>query len=61
MDLLLKKLDAEKESEKKWVQFLSKIMNKFPRWLFIAMEIYIAISFLNFSEKVNLILKSIFL
>ena len=63
VNILLKKLDSlkEKESEKKWINFLSKIMNKFPRWLFIAMEIYIAISFLNFSEKVNLILKSIFL
>ena len=39
VDLLLKKLDAEKESEKKWVQFLSKIMNKFPRWIFIVIEI----------------------
>ena len=63
VNILLKKLDSlkEKESEKKWINFLSKIMNKFPRWLFIAMEIYIAISFLKFSEKVSLILKSIFL
>lgn len=63
IDLLLKKLDLlnGKESEKKWVQFLSKIMNKFPKWLFVAMEIYIAISFLNFSEKISLVLKSIFL
>ena len=63
INLLLKKLDNldEKESEKKWVQFLSKVMNKFPKWLFVAMEIYIAISFLTFSDKVKLILKSVFL
>ncbi len=63
VNLLLKKLDSFnwKESEKKWVQFLSKIMNKFPRWIFIVIEIYVAISFLNFSDKVNLLLKSIFL
>ena len=57
VDLLLKKLDSEKESEKKWIQFLSKIMNKFPRWIFIVIEIYIAISFLTFSPKIDLILK----
>ena len=61
VDLLLKKLDLEKESGKKWVQFLSKVMNKFPKWLFVAMEIYIAISFLTFSPKVKLVLKWIFL
>jgi len=61
IDLLLKKLDLEKESDKKWVQFLSKIMNKFPRWLFVAMEIYIAICFLTFPPKITLILKWIFL
>ena len=61
VDLFLKKLDLEKESEKKWIQFLSKIMNKFPKRLFIAMEIYVAISFLTFSDKFRLILKSIFL
>ena len=40
VDLFLKKLDSlEKEdSEKKWIQYLSKIMNKFPKWLFVAME-----------------------
>ena len=57
VDLFLKKLDAEKESEKKWINFLSKIMNKFPKWLFVAMEIYVAISFLTFSPKVDLVLK----
>lgn len=63
VNILLKKLNSlsEKESEKKWIQFLSKIMNNFPRWLFVAMEIYIAISFLTFSDKVSLVLKSIFL
>ena len=61
VDFLLKKLDSEKESEKKWVQYLSKIMNKFPKWLFVAIEIYIALSFLTFSEKVSLVLKAIFL
>lgn len=63
VNILLKKLDSlnEKESDKKWIQFLSKIMNKFPKWLFVAMEIYIAISFLKFSNKVSLVLKSIFL
>ena len=62
VDLFLKKLDSldKEESEKKWIQYLSKIMNKFPKWLFVAMEIYIAISFLKFSDKVNLILKSDF-
>jgi len=60
VDLFLKKLDAEKESEKKWINFLSKIMNKFPKWLFVAMEIYVAISFLTFSPKVDLVLKWIF-
>ena len=61
VNILLKKLDQVKESDKKWIQYLSKIMNKFPKWLFIAIEIYISISFLTFSDKVNLILKSIFL
>ena len=60
IDLLLKKLDSKKESEKKLIQFLSKIMNKFPKWIFILMEIFISVSFLNFSDKVSLILKSIF-
>ena len=36
-------------------------MNKFPRWIFIVFEIYIAISFLTFPPKIALILKSIFL
>ena len=63
VDLFLKKLDSldKEESEKKWIQYLSKIMNKFPRWIFIVFEIYVAISFLTFSPKVSLILKSIFL
>jgi len=57
VDLLLKKLNTEKESEKKWIQFLSKIMNNFPKWIFIVIEIYVAISFLTFSPKVDLVLK----
>jgi len=63
VNLFLKKLDSLKkeESEKKWIQYLSKIMNKFPRWLFVAMEIYVAISFLSFSDKVKYILKAVFL
>ena len=61
VDLFLKKLDAEKESEKKWIQYLSKIMNKFPKWLFVAMEIYVAISFLFFPDNVKYILKAVFL
>jgi hypothetical protein len=61
VDFLLKKLDSEKESEKKWIQYLGKIMNKFPKWLFVAMEIYVAISFLKFSDNVRLVLKSVFL
>ena len=61
VDLFLKKLDAEKESEKKWIQYLSKIMNKFPKWLFVAMEIYVAISFLSFPDNVKYILKAVFL
>ena len=61
VNFLLKKLDSEKESEKKWVQYVGKIMNKFPKWLFVAMEIYVAISFLKFSDRINLVLKSIFL
>ena len=60
VDLLLKKLDLEKESDKKWIQFLSKIMNNFPKWIFIVIEIYVAISFLTFSPKVDLVLKWIF-
>ena len=61
INVLLKKLDSEKESEKLWIKYLSKIMNKFPKWLFVAMEIYIAISFLTFPDKINLVLKAIFL
>ena len=63
VDFLLKKLDSldKEESEKKWVKFLSKIMNKFPRWIFIVIEIYIAISFLTFSDEIKFILKAVFL
>ena len=63
INLLLKKLDSLKnnESEKKWIKFLSKIMNKFPRWIIVVMEIYVSISFLKFSDNIELILKSIFL
>ena len=63
VDLFLKKLDSldKEESEKKWINFLSKIMNKFPRWLFVAMEIYVAISFLTFPDNVKYILKAVFL
>jgi hypothetical protein len=63
IDLLLKKLDSldKEESEKKWVKFMSKIMNKFPKWLFVAMEIYVAISFLSFPENIKYILKAVFL
>ena len=63
IDFLLKKLDSFnwEKSDKKWVNYLNKIMNKIPRWIFIAIEIYIALSFLTFSNSVKLILKSIFL
>ena len=63
INLLLKKLDSlsKEESEKKWVNFLSKIMNKFPKWIFVVIEAYIATSFLTFPPKVDLVLKWIFL
>ena len=63
VNLFLKKLDSleKEESEKKWINFLSKIMNKFPKWLFVAMEIYVAISFLFFPDNVKYILKAVFL
>ena len=63
IDLLLKKLDSldKEESEKKWVKFLSKIMNKFPRWIFIVIEVYIAISFLTFPDNIRAIIKAAFL
>lgn len=63
INVLLKKLDSlnKEESEKKWVNFLSKIMNNFPRWIFIVIEIYVSISILSFSDKIELVLKSIFL
>lgn len=63
VDLLLKKLDSldKEESEKKWIKYLSKVMNKFPKRIFIVIEIYIAISFLSFPDNIRLILKAIFL
>ena len=63
VNLFLKKLDSleKEESEKKWINFLSKIMNKFPKWLFVTMEIYVAISFLTFPDNVKYILKAVFL
>ena len=63
IDFLLKKLDSfnEKESDKKWINYLSKIMNKIPKWIFVIIEIYIAISFLTLSSQARVILKSIFL
>ena len=63
INFLLKRLDKIKEnkSDKKWLNYISSVFYKIPKWLFIAIEIYIAISFLKFSEPVNLVLKSIFL
>ena len=63
INVLLKKLDSlnKEESEKKWVNYLSKIMNNFPRWIFVMIEIYVSISILSFSDKIELVLKSIFL
>ena len=63
VNLLLKRLDKIKEnkSDKKWLNYISSVFYKIPKWLFVAIEIYIAISFLKFSEPVNLVLKSIFL
>ena len=63
VNLFLKKLDSleKEESEKKWINFLSKIMNKFPKWLFVTMEIYVAISFLTFPDNVKYILNAVFL
>ena len=60
---LLKRLDKIKEnkSDKKWLNYISSVFYKIPKWLFIAIELYIAISFLKFSDTVNLVLKSIFL
>ena len=60
---LLKRLDKIKEekSDKKWLNYISSVFYKIPKWLFITIEIYIAISFLKFSEPVQLVLKSIFL
>ena len=59
VDILLKKLEwlKNKQSEKFWVVYLSKIMDKFPKWIIIVMEIYISISFLKFSDKIELIIK----
>ena len=63
VNFLLKRLDKinENKSDKKWLNYISSVFYKIPKWLFIAIEIYIAISFLKFSEQVNLVLKSIFL
>ena len=63
INFLLKRLDKIKEnkSDKKWLNYISSVFYKIPKWLFIAIEIYIAISLLKFSEPVNLVLKSIFL
>ena len=63
VDILLKKLEwlKNKQSEKFWVVYLSKMMNNFPKWLFVSMEIYVAISFLSFPDNVKYILKAVFL
>ena len=63
VNFLLKRLDKIKEnkSDKKWLNYISSVFYKIPKWLFVAIEIYIAISFLKFSDPVNLVLKSIFL
>ena len=63
VNFLLKRLNKIKEnkSDKKWLNYISSVFYKIPKWLFIAIELYIAISFLKFSEQVNLVLKSIFL
>ena len=52
---------VENKSDKKWLNYISSVFYKIPKWLFIAIELYIAISFLKFSDTVNLVLKSIFL
>lgn len=63
VNFLLKRLDIIKEnkSDKKWLNYISSVFYKIPKWLFVAIELYIAISFLKFSEPVNLVLKSVFL
>ena len=63
VNFLLKRLDKikEKKSDSKWLNYISSVFYKIPKWLFIAIEIYIAISFLKFSDPVTLVLKSIFL
>ena len=63
INFLLKRLDKIKEnkSDKKRLNYISSVFYKIPKWLFIAIEIYIAISFLKFSEPIQLVLKSIFL
>ena len=60
---LLNKLDKikEKKSDKKRLNYISSVLYKIPKWLIIAIEIYISISILTFSEPVKLVLKSIFL
>ena len=63
INFLLKKFTkiVEKKSDKKWLNYVSSVLYKIPKWLFVAIEIYIAISFLEFSDDVELVLKSIFL
>ena len=63
INFLLKRFTkiVEKKSDKKWLNYISSVLYKIPKWLFVAIEIYIAISFLKFSDDVQLVLKSIFL
>ena len=63
VNFLLNKLDKIKEekSDKKRLNYISSVLYKIPKWLIIAIEIYISISILTFSEPVKLVLKSIFL
>ena len=52
---------VENKSDKKRLNYISSVFYKIPKWLFVAIELYIAISFLKFSDDVELVLKSIFL
>ena len=63
VNFLLKKLTkiAENKWDIKWLNYISSVLYKIPKWLFIALEIYVAISFLTFSKEVDLVIKSIFL
>lgn len=63
VNYLLNKLNliTEKNADKKRIDYVHSVLNKIPRRLFIAMEVYIAISFLNFPDNVKYILKAIFL